>query len=149
MSQQQAPTHSRQSSGAQGQLQNVVRRDFEQSNVARLTSSSQHSHSRDDPAVVTATALPVRSDSTRQTPVRNGQHTAPHDTQDVPAAAPVAANGASSNDPATHQTSSSGVRRRTNIDATTGSWELGKTIGAGSMGKVKLAKNKATGEQVT
>lgn len=30
----------------------------------------------------------------------------------------------------------------------TGSWELLKTIGAGSMGKVKLARNRATGEQV-
>jgi len=40
------------------------------------------------------------------------------------------------------------LRRRTTIDATTGHWELGKTIGAGSMGKVKLARNKETGEQV-
>jgi hypothetical protein len=30
----------------------------------------------------------------------------------------------------------------------TGTWALGKTIGAGSMGKVKLAKNVASGEQV-
>ena len=102
MSQQQAPTHSRQSSGAQGQLQNVARRDFEQSNVARPTSSSQRSYSRDDPAAATATAIPVRSDSTRQTPVRNGQHIAPQEPQDLPASAPVATNGASSNDPATH-----------------------------------------------
>lgn len=40
------------------------------------------------------------------------------------------------------------LRRRTTIDATTGHWELGKTVGAGSMGKVKLARNKETGEQV-
>jgi hypothetical protein len=40
------------------------------------------------------------------------------------------------------------VRRRTAIDTQTGTWQLGKTIGAGSMGKVKLAKNNATGEQV-
>ena len=39
-------------------------------------------------------------------------------------------------------------RRRTTVEATTGTWELGKTIGAGSMGKVKLAKNKKTGEEV-
>jgi len=45
-------------------------------------------------------------------------------------------------------TTSSQVRRRTTIDATTGHWDLGKTIGAGSMGKVKLARNKETGEQV-
>ena len=46
----------------------------------------------------------------------------------------------------THNTPN--LRRRTTIDATTGHWELGKTIGAGSMGKVKLARNKETGEHV-
>ena len=40
------------------------------------------------------------------------------------------------------------TRKRTEIDAQTGRWSLGKTIGAGSMGKVKLAKNLETGEQV-
>jgi len=39
-------------------------------------------------------------------------------------------------------------RRRTTITTPTGQWALGKTIGAGSMGKVKLAKNMETGEQV-
>ncbi|KAF2486789.1 hypothetical protein BDY17DRAFT_239919, partial [Neohortaea acidophila] len=39
-------------------------------------------------------------------------------------------------------------RRRTSLDATTGHWQLGKTIGAGSMGKVKIARNAETGEQV-
>lgn len=42
----------------------------------------------------------------------------------------------------------SGTKRRTTIVAQTGEWYLGKTIGAGSMGKVKLAKNLETGEQV-
>lgn len=40
------------------------------------------------------------------------------------------------------------AKRRTTIGAQTGEWSLGKTIGAGSMGKVKLAKNLETGEQV-
>lgn len=40
-------------------------------------------------------------------------------------------------------------KRRTTITApSTGTWALGKTIGAGSMGKVKLAKHNETGEQV-
>lgn len=39
-------------------------------------------------------------------------------------------------------------KRRTTITTPTGNWALGKTIGAGSMGKVKLAKNIETGEQV-
>lgn len=40
-------------------------------------------------------------------------------------------------------------RRRTNIYTSTGNWVLGKTIGQGSMGKVKLARNHETGEQVS
>jgi hypothetical protein len=40
-------------------------------------------------------------------------------------------------------------KRRTTVTAPyTGTWALGKTIGAGSMGKVKLAKHNETGEQV-
>lgn len=50
-------------------------------------------------------------------------------------------------DAATHGNGSS-TKRRTTITAQTGQWTLGKTIGAGSMGKVKLAKNLETGEQV-
>lgn len=54
-----------------------------------------------------------------------------------------------------HATATSGAqvptqpRRRTTITTPTGQWALGKTIGAGSMGKVKLAKNMETGEQVS
>lgn len=40
-------------------------------------------------------------------------------------------------------------RSRTVIPAQTGHWMLGKTIGAGSMGKVKLAKRAEGGEEVT
>jgi len=41
------------------------------------------------------------------------------------------------------------TKRRTSINApNTGQWALGKTIGAGSMGKVKLAKQIESGEQV-
>lgn len=40
-------------------------------------------------------------------------------------------------------------KRRTTITTPSGQWALGKTIGAGSMGKVKLAKNMETGEQVS
>ncbi|KAI9839941.1 MAG: hypothetical protein M1819_000133 [Sarea resinae] len=40
------------------------------------------------------------------------------------------------------------AKRRTTITAQTGQWALGRTIGAGSMGKVKLARNIETGEQV-
>ena len=50
-------------------------------------------------------------------------------------------------DAAAHGNGSSN-KRRTTVTAQTGLWTLGKTIGAGSMGKVKLAKNLETGEQV-
>ena len=40
-------------------------------------------------------------------------------------------------------------RRRTEVRAQTGTWSLQKTIGQGSMGKVKLAKNQETGEVVS
>ncbi|PBP27270.1 Pkinase-domain-containing protein [Diplocarpon rosae] len=39
-------------------------------------------------------------------------------------------------------------KSRTTIPASTGNWILGKTIGAGSMGKVKLARRAEGGEQV-
>lgn len=39
-------------------------------------------------------------------------------------------------------------KRRTMITTSTGQWSLGETIGAGSMGKVKFARNAKTGEQV-
>lgn len=39
-------------------------------------------------------------------------------------------------------------KSRTTIPAQSGNWILGKTIGAGSMGKVKLARRAEGGEQV-
>lgn len=40
-------------------------------------------------------------------------------------------------------------KRRATIKSRSGTWELGKTIGAGSMGKVKLARHAETHEQVS
>lgn len=48
-----------------------------------------------------------------------------------------------------HSAASAAPKRRTMITTPSGQWALGKTIGAGSMGKVKLAKNMETGEQVS
>lgn len=45
--------------------------------------------------------------------------------------------------------SSRAGKSRTSIPAKTGTWILGKTIGAGSMGKVKLARRQDGGEQVS
>jgi serine/threonine protein kinase len=51
-------------------------------------------------------------------------------------------------DPGSMKHAPSAGRRRTTLDTQTGRWGLGKTIGAGSMGKVKLARNLDSGEQV-
>lgn len=121
--------HSRSASAsAAPQLANVARHDHEQSNLARPSSSRQPSDA------------PARSDSTRNTP--SAQHTqSRYHAQDMTSAATANSHSAAA-------AAGSTVRRRTTIDATTGHWDLGKTIGAGSMGKVKLARNKETGEQV-
>jgi hypothetical protein len=50
---------------------------------------------------------------------------------------------------ATHASSSAKQSRsRTTIPTQSGKWILGKTIGAGSMGKVKLARKEDGSEQV-
>lgn len=137
------------SSSQQAQLVNVARRDYETTIVAR-PASSRRSSSRE---ASHAAAPPKRTDSTRDT---RRQSTNPgHSRSSSHAAAPApAANGASTATPTrappdpAHQGSGSATKRRTTISAQTGHWSLGKTIGAGSMGKVKLAKNLETGEQV-
>ncbi|CAD0109180.1 unnamed protein product, partial [Aureobasidium uvarum] len=120
-------THARSASAsAAPQLASVARNDYEQSNLAQQSSSSRH---RAD--------APARSDSTRNAASASQSR---YHTQEMPSST---SNGTHAVPP-----SATNVRRRTTIDATTGHWDLGKTIGAGSMGKVKLARNKETGEQV-
>lgn len=135
-------------------LANVARRDFETSNVARPGSSRQSS-SKDE--AYDGRPPTSRTDSTRshhRTSSRNGHS---RTNSDMSGAATVVSNGGSTPvapPPAAAQsdrpvpTTHPSGRRRTTITATTGQWSLGKTIGAGSMGKVKLAKNLETGEQV-
>lgn len=140
LSQSGTPAHSRTNSN-HAQLANVQRRDFEQTDLANTPPNTTPAESRPP------SDHPSRSDSTRQPTDRTatGQHSR-YNSQDMAPAAQPPANGNAN--PTTHHTTSSGVRRRTTIDASTGLWELGKTIGAGSMGKVKLARNKDTNEQV-
>jgi hypothetical protein len=117
------------------------RDDYEKSTTQPRASSSRRSSSQDrvndDPP-----PPPYPGPSRRETPRRNDvdrrQAAAdgrPHASHHL-AAAP---NGVSL---------ASQPKRRTTISTPTGQWALGKTIGAGSMGKVKLAKNIETGEQV-
>ncbi|KAK5108404.1 hypothetical protein LTR62_008360 [Meristemomyces frigidus] len=135
---QPAPSHHRTPSS---DLQRAARNDHEQMNLAR-PSSGRRSESQDRPA------NPPRTESMRQTSGHSRTQSRYAD-QPNPAPAPStngAASAATGESRSTTQTTN--LRRRTTIDAATGHWDLGKTIGAGSMGKVKLARNKETGEQV-
>ncbi|KAL1862175.1 Serine/threonine-protein kinase [Paecilomyces lecythidis] len=122
-------------------LDNVARRDFETSNVARPP-SSRRDPSRD------------RSQDRSSTAYRNGSYhrnssrqSYPRNSVDMAAAGPVAMEAAPPSAPPVPANAAQ-PRRRTTITTPTGHWALGKTIGAGSMGKVKIAKNMETGEQV-
>lgn len=141
------------SSSQQAALAGVARRDYETTNVARPSSSSRRSSSRDRSY---AASGPKRTESTRES-----RHTArpshSRNNSRMSTVETVVSNVASTNqappgtrinpDANPHGTPGS-AKRRTTIVAQTGEWTLGKTIGAGSMGKVKLAKNLETGEQV-
>ncbi|RMD40888.1 hypothetical protein DV735_g4249, partial [Chaetothyriales sp. CBS 134920] len=138
------------------------------SNLARSHSSARSSRGRsthDTPPVAngdTASSrrnsrdggrpdgsLPIRPSSSRPASRRNS-HEVP------PPSAPTVANGntqlpppsgTASDRPSQQPFAPTTGRRRTSIKSPTGTWALGKTIGQGSMGKVKLAKNIETDEQ--
>lgn len=135
-------------------LANVARRDFETTDVAR-PSSSRRSSSRDRP--YDAPPAAYRTESTRSHHRTSSRHRHNRDSSDMSGATTVVANAGSTpvqppaaagNERPAPTSHPSPARRRTTITAQTGQWALGKTIGAGSMGKVKLAKNLETGEQV-
>jgi serine/threonine protein kinase KIN1/2 len=131
----------------QAVLVNVAQRDFETTNVAR-PSSSRRSSSRDG-------QFDYRSDAPRSQQRTSSRPGSSRNSTDMSGAVTVV-NGEPTSTPqpptyterppASSQPSSG--RRRTSVTTSTGTWLLGKTIGQGSMGKVKLAKNLETGEQV-
>ena len=127
-------------SSYQGNLSNVAHRDYEQSNLARPQSSNKSS-SREQ-------STPL-SHSTRSESVRSSHRSHPKSgtfgrySETTPTKS--TGDGAGKVPPG----SSGSARRRTTIGASSGQWALGKTIGAGSMGKVKIAKNLNSGEQVS
>ncbi len=139
----------------QAALASIARKDHETTNVAR-PSSSRRSFSRDRS---TAGPPPTRTDSTRDS--RRSTSRPGHSRNNssyLSATGNAVANGGSaavqtpgggrSQSDAAIPGSGGSSKRRTTISAQTGNWSLGKTIGAGSMGKVKLAKSLETGEQV-
>ena len=151
----QSQSNGRGNSASQlSSLAGVARRDYETTNLARPP-SSRRSSSRDR-----STAAPP---SYSRTESNRGTHRSTSKSGHVRYSSDMTGAVAASNGgPTPVAASSSGrsqgdgagrggpppVKRRTTIETQTGEWSLGKTIGAGSMGKVKLAKNMETSEQV-
>lgn len=128
----------------QGGLNNVARQDYERTNLNR-NSSTRRSSREGRSAYEEESARQGRASSSRRNsqdfsvaprPATNGNTAPPQ-----PPAAPVSA-------PTSHPNYAQLGRRRTSITTQTGTWQLGKTIGQGSMGKVKVARNSESGETV-
>lgn len=138
-------THSRSSSVAQGQLSHVAQRDEERLNLAGTRQTDDASRMSRSQSV----RNPMPSSSrTKETPRYNPPR--PITATTPTASSNATPDGLQPDDKSKISTTDTAQpRRRTNVEAKTGNWELGKTIGAGSMGKVKLAKNKDTNEQVS
>lgn len=123
------------------------------SNQAAFNNVARPSSSRRDPSRDRSEERPpaaYRNESGRTHQKTQSRHSSSYqrDSLDMAAAGPVPVEGAAApGQPAS--SSSAQTRRRTTITTPTGQWALGKTIGAGSMGKVKIAKNMETGEQVS
>lgn len=126
---------------------NVARRDFETSNVARAPPSRRES-SRDRSQERPPTSH--RADPTRSQHHRTSSRHRRNSVDMAATAATATAENAAAATKLEHAPPASAgqPKRRTTITTPTGQWALGKTIGAGSMGKVKIAKNIETGEQV-
>ncbi|KAL6717996.1 Serine/threonine-protein kinase [Lecanora helva] len=149
----QSQTHARTPSASQqASLAGVARRDYETTNVARPP-SSRRSESQDRNY---APQTPKRTESTRESRRTSSRPGHSRNNSKMSTTNTAVADGPAARTPSTSRMASDAVisgsggsaKRSTTISAQTGQWALGKTIGAGSMGKVKLAKNLETGEQV-
>lgn len=142
LSHSKTPSQDRRPPSNHTALEGAARREFEASNAARMPprreTSSDRSQERPSTARTETGRRHQRNPST-QSRQRDSVDMTPNSASQLPpqhATAPSAPAAAAA------------PRRRTTITTPTGQWALGKTIGAGSMGKVKLAKNMETGEQV-
>lgn len=128
----------------QGGLNNVARQDYERTNLNRNSSTRRSSREGRSAYEEEGTRYARTSSSRRNSqdftvaprPTTNGT-TAPPQPPAAPAPQPMV-----------HPNYGQMGRRRTSITTQTGTWQLGKTIGQGSMGKVKVARNSETGETV-
>ncbi|EAU38953.1 hypothetical protein ATEG_00307 [Aspergillus terreus NIH2624] len=124
----------------------IARRDGAQPAPARRSSSRERSQERPPTT--------HRSDSSAAKHQRNlSAQGHQRDSIDMATAGPVVAEGAAAvtQPPSAsrlHPAAAMPSKRRTTITTPSGQWALGKTLGAGSMGKVKVGKNIETGEQV-
>ena len=142
------------SSNHQQSLAGVARRDYETTNIAR-SQTHRRSSSRDPSYVPASPGQPAqRDDGGRSHHHAEGRSNATRYSSDIPRASGSASynnyqpSSSRSRGDASAPEQAVPVRKRTTITATTGTWSLGKTIGQGSMGKVKIAKNQETGETV-
>jgi serine/threonine protein kinase KIN1/2 len=138
-----ASSHSRGPSSSR--LEEVLpQRDYETTNVARTSSR----RSSDRPPAIRAESSRSGTGHQRSSSRPNHQH---HYTASEMSGTTAVANGGGPAPvvaPIESRHAGKATRSRTTIPAQTGNWVLGKTIGAGSMGKVKLARRVEGGEQV-
>jgi serine/threonine protein kinase KIN1/2 len=151
--------HGRQNSTASQQqsLAGVARRDYESPNLPQVQQSARSS-SRDHGYVPSSPRLRDAGERSSQQHQRSDSRGArARYSQDIARSAAVSSaahtNGTAAHGIAPPDSSQAGSmmprRGRTSIEMPeTGNWAIQKTIGAGSMGKVKLARNMVTGEQV-
>lgn len=134
----------------QAALAGVARRDYETTNLARPP-SSRRSSSRDRPHGAPPSTVRTEPGRTHRSSSR-GHSRYNSNTPDAASMGGSTLVGPTSASRGQADGGGQGppmpVKRRTTIGTQTGQWSLGKTLGAGSMGKVKLAKNLETGEQV-
>ncbi|KAI0155165.1 hypothetical protein GGR57DRAFT_90126 [Xylariaceae sp. FL1272] len=132
--------HSRQHSSSRPVQDILPQQDYETSHVNH---QSKRSSSKDRPPPVSRTADPKavhRRSSTRSN--RSSHH------QDMTASAAAAVPPVMQAAADARATGAKQKTSRTSIPTQSGKWILGKTIGAGSMGKVKLARKEGGTEQV-
>jgi serine/threonine protein kinase KIN1/2 len=138
-----ASSHSRGPSSAR--VEEVLpQRDYETSNLAR--SSSRRSSDR--PPAVRAESSRSGNSHLRTSSRSNHQHQYQASEMSGTTAVTNGGGPAPVVTPIESRHSGKPARSRTTIPAQTGNWVLGETIGAGSMGKVKLARRVEGGEQV-
>lgn len=126
------------------------------------SSSSRHRAGEEAPSADDSDTLNVTETLTRRSSSRDpsaasrtdpGRGASAHQRTSSRYSSNMPSHAANSGGPApvvvpTESKHKSSGKSRTTIPAQTGNWVLGKTIGAGSMGKVKLARRVEGGEQV-